>query len=125
MFEWVKGNVYTQVLTLSPTNITLNSSAAAHFQEVRWVMVGIDKEHYQLGIRPISKRELDLKLVPLSQVHKISVGKSYARISNKTMIDEVSAMVMEPIDGQKVHAIFDETQNMLVADFHELNVCKG
>lgn len=125
MFEWVKGNVYTLILTLYPTNITLNSSAATHFQDVRWVMIGIDKEHHRLGIRPILKRELDLNLVPLSQLHKISVGKGYARISNKMIIEELSAMIDQPIDGLKINAVYDEAQDMLVADLHELAASKG
>lgn len=125
MFEWVKGNVYTMVLTLYPSNITLNSSAASYFQDVRWTMIGIDKENCQLGIRPISKRELDLNLVSLDQLHKISVGKGYARISNKMIIDEISAMIDQPLDGLKINATYDEKENMLVANLFELVASKG
>ncbi|MEG0469330.1 hypothetical protein [Amedibacillus sp. YH-ame10] len=125
MFEWVKGNVYTMILTLYPNNITLNSSAASIFQDVRWVMIGIDKTHSQLGICPVTKREIDLNLVPLAQLHKISVGKGYARISNKMIIEELSAMIDQPIDGLKINAVFDEKQNMLIADLHELSASKG
>lgn len=125
MFEWVKGNVYTMILTLYPNNITLNSSAATYFQDVRWVMIGIDKSDCQIGIRPVTKREIDLKLVPMSQLHKISVGKGYARISNKMIIEELSAMIDQPIEGLKVNAVFDEGQNMLIADLHELAASKG
>ena len=125
MFEWVKGNVYSMILTLYPNNITLNSSAASYFQDVRWVMIGIDKTHSRLGICPVTKREIDLKLVPLDQLHKISVGKGYARISNKMIIEELAAMIAQPIDGLKINASFDELENMLVADLHELTTSKG
>ena len=70
MFTWVKGNVYTLILTLYPSNITLNSSAAGYFEDVRWCMIGIDAENSQLGIRPVSKREIDLHLVEMDQLHK-------------------------------------------------------
>lgn len=125
MFEWVKGNVYTLVLTLYPNNITLNSSAATYFQDVRWTMIGLDKEHYQLGIKPIAKREIDLHLVSLDQLHKVSIGKGYARISNKMIIEEISEMINQPIEGLKVNATFDESENMLIADLHELVASKG
>lgn len=125
MFEWVKGNVYTMILTLYPNNITLNSSAASYFQDVRWVMIGIDKKNARLGICPVTKREMDLNLVQLSQLHKISVGKGYARISNKMIIEELSAIIEQPIDGLKINAIFDESENMLVANLQELLVNKG
>lgn len=125
MFEWVQGNVYSMILTLYPNNITLNSSAASYFQDVRYVMIGIDKKNHQLGIRPITKREIDLNLVPMSQLHKISVGKGYARISNKMIIEELSAMIDQPIEGLKINAVFDEAQGMLIADLHELAAGKG
>lgn len=125
MFEWVQGNVYTLIITLYPNNITLNSSAATYFQDVRWAMVGLDKDSYQLGIRPVSKREIDLKVVSSDQLHKVSVGKGYARISNKMIIDEISAIINKPIEGLKLVATFDDKENMLIADFHELYTSKG
>lgn len=126
MFTWVKGNVYTLVLTLYPNNITLNSSAASYFQDVRWCMIGFDKERLQLALKPVSKREIDLHLVSLDQLHKVSVGKGYARISNKMIIEEISAMIdHQPINGLKINATFDDKENMLLADLHELVASKG
>lgn len=125
MLEWVKGNVYTLVITLYPSNITLNSSAASYFKDVRWSMIGVDREMFQLAIKPVTKREVDLNLVPLEQLHKVSVGKGYARISNKAIIEEISLMIDAPIDGLKISATFDDEENMLIADLHELVKDKG
>lgn len=125
MFEWVKGNVYTLIVTLYPTNITLNSSAASYFQDVRWSMIGLDKKNLQLGIRPITKRDVDLKLVSMEQLHKVSVGKGYARISNKMIIDEISGIIQQPITALKINAVFDEKENMLIADLSDLVADKG
>ena len=125
MLEWVKGNVYTLVLTLYPNNITLNSSAASYFKDVRWSMIGLDKETHLLAIKPVTKREVDLQLVPLDQLHKVSVGKGYARISNKTIIEEISYMIDADIDGLKVNATVDEKENMLIADLSLLVKDKG
>ncbi len=122
MFTWVKGNAYTLILTLYPNNITLNSSAASYFEDIRWVMIGIDRENFRLGIRPITKREIDLKLVSREQLHKVSLGKGYARISNKSLIEELSELIQRPIDGLKINAEYDDAENMLIADFHELCV---
>ena len=101
MFTWVKGNVYTLVLTLYPNNITLNSSAASYFEDVRRAMIGLDKDSLKLGIRPV------------------------ARISNKMIIEEISGMINQPINGLKINAAYDETENMLIADLHELAADKG
>lgn len=125
MFEWVKGNVHALVLTLYPNNITLNSSAATYFQDVRWCMIGFDRDQNQIAIKPVTKREVDLHLVPLDQLHKVSIGKGYARISNKMIIDEIAVMIDKSIDGLKVNARFDEKENLLIADIHELISTKG
>lgn len=120
MFEWIKGSAYTLVVTLYPNNITLNSSAAECFKDVRWAMIGLDKKKYRLGIKPISKREVDLNLVPMEQLHKVSIGNGYARISNKVVINEISAMINREISGLKLSAIYDDSEDMLIVNIKEL-----
>ena len=61
----------------------------------------------------------------MDQLHKVSVGKGYARISNKTIIEEISYMIDADIDGLKVNATFDEKENMLIADLSLLVKDKG
>lgn len=116
MFEWVKGNVYTLNVTLYASNITLNAAAASYFSDVRWVMIGFDKQSKQVAIKPVTKRELDLKLVSLEQLHKISIGKGYGRISNKAVMEQIAQMCNETLDGTKKGANFDEKQGMLIID---------
>ena len=41
MFEWVKGNAYTMLVTLYPNNFTLNNVAAAYFEDIRWCCIGL------------------------------------------------------------------------------------
>ena len=120
MFTWVKGNAYSMVVTVYPNNITLNNTAATFFQDVRWAMIGINHEEKQVAIKPISKREVDLKLVPLEQLHKVSIGKGYARISNKQVVEEIASLLSMPLDGVKFHAKFDEKQGLLVVDLHKI-----
>ena len=114
----MKGNAYTLNVTLYTTNITLNSAAASHFSEVRWVMIGLDKDENLVAIKPITKRELDLKLVPLEQLHKISIGKGYGRISNKAIMAEIAEMCQQSLDGIKKGANFDDKQGMLIIDLN-------
>ena len=83
MFTWVKGNVYTLVLTLYPNNITLNSSAASYFEDVRWAMIGLDKDSLKLGIRPVTKREIDLHLVSMDQLHRCLLEKDMQESATK------------------------------------------
>ncbi len=114
MFTWVKGNAYSLVATMYENNITLNQAAATYFQDVRWVMIGIDHEAKQVAIKPVTKREIDLKLVPLEQLHKISVGKGYARISGKQTMEEISRLIKQPLHALKFDGIYDEQQGLFI-----------
>lgn len=123
MFEWVKGNAYTMSVTMSPTNMTLNSAAASYFQEVRWVMIGLNNETKKVAIKPITKQEIDLKLVSLDRLHKISIGKGYGRISSKQTMNEIADLLqMKQLDSLKCEASFDEKQNLLIIDLLEKGV---
>ncbi len=116
MFTWVKGNAYTPVATLYANNITLNQAAAALVQDVRWVMLGLDHENKRVAIRPVSKQEIDRKQVMLQQLHKVSLGKGYARISNKQVMEEIADMLKQPLNGDKFEAVYDEASNLLVIE---------
>ena len=120
MFTWIKGNANASILTFSTTNITLNSSAAGYFRDVRWCMVGLDHKTNCLAIKPVSKREVDLALVDADHLHKISIGNGYARITSKAMMQEINNMVSCIIDGCKVRASFCEESNMMIADLNNL-----
>lgn len=114
MYEWLTGNAHTMVVTLYNTNITLNNSAAAYFNDVRYATIGINRNIKQFVIRPVTKREVELKIVPLEHLHKVSIGKGYARISNKTVCDELASILNEPLNGQKFIAKFDDKEKLLV-----------
>ncbi len=116
MFTWVKGNAYTPVATLYANNITLNQAAAVLVQDVRWVMLGLDHENKRVAIRPVSKQEIDRKQVMLQQLHKVSLGKGYARISNKQVMEEIADMLKQPLNGDKFEAVYDEASNLLVIE---------
>lgn len=119
MFEWITGNAHTLVVTLYPTNLTLNNSAASYFDDVRYVTVGIDRTSTRIAIRPVTKREVDLKIIPLEHLHKVSIGKGYARISNKMVCDEIATLLDQTLSGQKFIAQYDESEKMLIIDLSQ------
>ena len=116
MFNWVKGSAYTPVATLYANNITLNQAAAALVQDARWVMLGLDHDNKRVAIRPVSKQEIDRKQVMLQQLHKVSLGKGYARISNKQVMEEIAGMLKQSLNGDKFEAVYDEASNLLVIE---------
>ena len=89
-FEWSTNDIATMSLSIYETNLTLNKAARAHFEDVNYVLLGIDKEARQIGIKPVTKQDIDDEIYPASQLHRISLGKSYGRISNKSFVYDLS-----------------------------------
>lgn len=119
MFEWMPGNAYSSIVTLYPNNFTLNNTAASYFSDIRWCCIGIDKKTLKVAIRPVTKREIDLNIIPLDQLHKVSVGKGYARISSKTVLEQISSLIQKDCNGIKFSANFDDKDKMLVIDLNQ------
>ncbi|QIK68897.1 hypothetical protein G7062_00725 [Erysipelothrix sp. HDW6C] len=115
MFEWVKGNAQVEVVTLNENNITLNQNASSHFLDSHYVMVGFSSSSI-VGIKPVTKRDLDLNAYPKENLHKISVGKGYAKINNKALCDLIATKVGGALTGQKLVATFDAKENVLTFD---------
>ena len=116
MYEWIKGSTFTALATMSDTNITLNNSATSHFTDVRWVLVGLDYEAGKLAIKPVTRSDYDLRIYPLEDLHKISIGNGYARITNKSIMNTIAGVVGKPLENSKYLATWDEQQNMLEID---------
>jgi hypothetical protein len=123
MFHWIKGNAYTLIATLTDTAITLNNSAAGYFADIRWCLVGLDYDTKVLAIKPVTKNEYDLHLYPLEDLHKISVGTGYARISNKSVMTAIAKMLEMKLDSVKFLASWDDKEKMMTVDLN--NVFRG
>lgn len=118
MFEWATGNAYAMIVTIYSSNFTLNTAACNHFKDYKYCMLGLDKENKKVAIKAVSKEEIDLGLVYLENLHKISIGKGYARISNKVFIEEIYNLTLEREEGLKYAASFDEKEKMLIIDLN-------
>ncbi|MDR1793985.1 MAG: hypothetical protein LBR25_01110 [Erysipelotrichaceae bacterium] len=119
MLEWKNGNTFTPIVTLYPNNFTLNSPAGVHFQDSRYCMIGIDPVQKQVAIRPVSKQEIDQNVVNLQQLHKVSIGKGYVRISNKAVISEIASLIGKDVNGDKFAANYDVGNGMLMVDLQQ------
>ncbi|MBQ7888856.1 MAG: hypothetical protein IJ356_03770 [Erysipelotrichaceae bacterium] len=118
MFKWMTGNTYSNVVTLYANNFTLNSVACQYFQEIRWCLIGIDEASLKVAIKPVTAREIDLHLAPMEHLNKVSMGKGYARISNKHIVDEISTLIQKECNGLKFLASYDEKEKMLIVDLN-------
>lgn len=116
-FEWSSNDNAKDIVTITNSTITLNTSACRHFENVQYVLLGLDKQKNLLGIKPITKELLDSNMYPKEQLHRISIGKSYGRITNKSFIEQLFEFC-GTIDGEQVKysAKFDVVHQILVID---------
>jgi len=122
-FEWSTNDIASMVITLYPTNITLNKSACRHFEGVKYVMLGIDREAHQLAIKPVPKKDIDSGMYPADQLHHISIGKSYGRVTSKAFLSRLATLI--PVDFDtlpcvKIRATYDVVHGLLIADYKEV-----
>ncbi len=89
-FEWTTNENAKMTMTIYETNITLNKAACHYFDDVAYVLLGLDKDKKCIGVKPVTKEDLNHNIYDKSQLHRISLGKSYGRISNKAFIEQVS-----------------------------------
>lgn len=118
-FEWSTNEISKKMVTIYSTNITLNTAACKHFENVQYVLLGLDRENDLLGIKPIDKATLQQQIYPADQLHRISIGKSYGRISNKNFIENLAMeynLDLSDKKGIKYPADFDVVHQILTVN---------
>lgn len=117
-FEWSTNDIATMTVTIYESNLTLNKAACVYFEDVNYVLLGIDKNARQIAIKPISKQDIDEGIYPKSQLHRISLGKSYGRISNKSFVyDLIQEFGLDFSKQQcyKYKVVYDVVHSMMIA----------
>lgn len=116
-FQWIKSSTTNPTITLYANNVTLNNASKSYFENSKYCMLGIDNDLKAIAIKPILPQEMGR--YDATQLNKISLGKGYARICNKTFIDEVNRCLEIDSNGLKLEASFDEMHQMLIAKLKE------
>lgn len=118
-FEWSTNDIAKKTVTIYSTNLTLNKAACRHFEDVEYVLLGIDRKNNVLGIKPVKKKEINEQIYPEDQLHRISIGKSYGRISNKNFISDLAnshGFDLENNKCVKFSAKFDVVHQILLVN---------
>ncbi len=119
-FEWSSNDIATMTITIYPTNITLNKAASRYFESVGYVLLGIDKQSRKIGIKPVNKEEINDNIYPKDRLHKISIGNSYARVSNKNFINDLAEFFnldFEKNPNYKIQATYDVIHSIMIGEF--------
>lgn len=84
--KWFSPKEVTGSASFYASNITLNKVATVPFMYAYRALVGID-ENNNIVIEPLTKDRVDRGNLDEFAVQKISVTKSYSRISSKQLMD--------------------------------------
>lgn len=118
-FQWTTNEVSKDIVTLYNNNITLNKKASTYFEKVDYVLLGFDESNETIGIKPVFHDDINLQLYPKEQLHKISMGSSYARIANKSFIQQITSKYninLEELNSVKFNASFDIVHQILLVN---------
>lgn len=115
MYDWITGNAQVELVTLNENNITLNQNASNYFRDSKYVLVGLS-DSLELAIKPVTQRDLNLNLYPKENLHKISIGKTYAKVNNKALCDHIAQSMNKELEGQKIVGHYDELEQVFKID---------
>ncbi|MBQ7743189.1 MAG: hypothetical protein IJT67_00140 [Lachnospiraceae bacterium] len=118
MYKWVKGNSYNRVATIYSGNITLNVPCINFFNGAKWCVIGIDYDNKKIGIKVVTKEDIENKTFPDDAINKVSIGKSFIRICNKSIIKEISKTTKKGAKGDKYPVTFNQKEKLLEIDLN-------
>ena len=116
--EWLSNQSNSGVITVYENNITLNKQATDCLKDAFCVVVGINRETNELVIKSLTKEEVDQQDVSKDSIRKLSIKKSYSRITGKTMIDEIARTLgfdFMQSPAYKMSAKWNNRYKMLIA----------
>lgn len=118
MYKWVKGNSFNKIATIYSGNITLNVPCINFFDGAKWCVIGIDSENKKIGIKVVSKEDIDKKVFPEDTINKVSIGKSFIRVCNKSIIKEIAKTTKKRAEGEKFAVSFNQKERLLEIDLN-------
>ena len=118
MYKWVKGNSFNKIATIYAGNITLNVPCISFFNGAKWCAIGIDYDDKKVGIKIISAEDIEKKTFPEDTINKVSIGKSFIRICNKSIIKEISKTIKKRAEGEKFGVNFNSKEKLLEIDLN-------
>ena len=117
-FTWFNEKPKEVIVTLASGHITLNKQGSLFFEHAYNVLLGVDHNSHRIAIKPLDKDESMSQLYPDNKKYKITVRASYARITNKAFMEEISTLTGINLEETptKFPASWDEKDQMLIID---------
>lgn len=120
--DWIARRENDASVTLYDNNITLSKVAANYFNDAYKVLVGLDKENNKIIIKKVNKEETLRGDINKSNLHGIAIKSSYARITGKQLIHELTENLSLDFDKKKSYkynAKWYNAEKMLIVETGE------
>jgi hypothetical protein len=120
-FIWASKKPTDGVATLYESNITLNKVASSHFENAhkKLILLGLDVPGKRIAIKPLSKDDIELGIIPEEKRHRITLKTSYGRVSNKKFIKDVADLLDLNFGNNSSHkfkAFWSKEDSALIID---------
>ena len=121
--DWFTNQNNSGVITIYSNNITLNKQATEYLKDSYCVIVGMNRDTNELVIKGLSKEEVEQQDISKDSIKKLSVKKSYSRITGKSLVDEVAKNYNFDFNvcaAYKLSAKWNNRYKMLIASLEML-----
>lgn len=113
--EWVNGSNFTKIATIYDNNITLNNSCIKLVENYKWCKLGIDKKVKKIYIKLIKDISQEKNI---EQSNRISIGKTYVRITNKAFINQINEIFDANTKNNKYIIEYDNIEKQFCIDLN-------
>ncbi len=118
MINWFSKSNKSSFATIYKTNITINKVASKFIDNAYRCQLGIDEKDKCIYIKPIDVNTYNLGLIDEDDLFKLSISKSYCRISSTDFVKEVSKITNKDysISSKKYECKYLDEKNLLRID---------
>ncbi|MCB9499123.1 MAG: hypothetical protein H6689_01090 [Erysipelotrichaceae bacterium] len=111
---WLNKDKKPGVATFTDKAITLNTSVIVALKDCTYVMIGIDDKEDEVIIKPISINDIERAKIDVNVLYKVSINRSYARITSKSVVEKVEQTFKNcDVFNKKFPTSYDEIKDLI------------
>ncbi|MCB9500071.1 MAG: hypothetical protein H6690_02325 [Erysipelotrichaceae bacterium] len=111
---WLNKDKKPGVATFTDKAITLNTSVIVALKDCTYVMIGIDDKEDEVIIKPISLNDIERAKIDVNVLYKVSINRSYARITSKSVVEKVEQTFKNcDVFNKKFPTSYDEIKDLI------------
>ena len=113
--EWLNHKNKLGFASFQNNCITFNMALLQYFKS-NYVRIGVDSNLRKIIVQPLSNETIDIGAIDEGTIYKISINKSYGRITNKGLIGDLVENYHFNINDKKFTTSYDEKNDIIIID---------